>query len=441
MTNFTEKVLTSFIRDLQSGRIEKRSSDVTCEHMIHEFRELIKNRFPRQLVPFAIGDKLQQLCQASSKCLKPNQLIKMISTDKQPKLAKSVAQLCPTLLLQLNEDECDMLHEHSNDPKKPKDNKPTRSQMWGYGFLFMTINCCSALIGAALLPCLKQDYFTRVLQLCEGLAIGSLLSAAVFILIPEALDAHGSAMQYKALVIFAGIYLFYWSERGAKLYSLHRKVQRDKQLEMKPTPANNNHAIQKNNHAHSHSHAHGHNHASSDDKPKGKVASFAYLLLFGDSLHNFIDGIAIGGAFTQSIMTGITVTISVLCEELPHELGDFAVLIQAGMSWRKALTFNFLSQCLSYLGLVIGIAAGSSGGVGEYILALAAGMFLYISLVSIMNSMKISIESAEPEGVKAVLKVLLFQNIGFLIGVALLFTLSIFKDQISIGGGKAAHVH
>lgn len=53
-----------------------------------------------------------------------------------------------------------------------------------------------------------------------------------------------------------------------------------------------------------------------------EIAPVAYMIIFGDALHNFIDGLSIGSAFTQSIMTGISVSVAVMCEELPHELGE-----------------------------------------------------------------------------------------------------------------------
>ena len=54
-----------------------------------------------------------------------------------------------------------------------------------------------------------------------------------------------------------------------------------------------------------------------------------------DGVHNFIDGLSIGAAFSESILTGISISAAVLCEEFPHELGDFAVLLKSGMNMRQ----------------------------------------------------------------------------------------------------------
>jgi hypothetical protein len=110
------------------------------------------------------------------------------------------------------------------------------------------------------------------------------------------------------------------------------------------------------------------------------VAPVAWLIIFGDGLHNFIDGLSIGAAFTESVVKGISICLAVMCEEFPHELGDFAILINAGMSYPVALLFNFLSACSCFVGLAVGIVLGENTHLNEWIYAIAGGMFLYISL-------------------------------------------------------------
>ena len=69
-----------------------------------------------------------------------------------------------------------------------------------------------------------------------------------------------------------------------------------------------------------------------------KIATVAWMIIFGDGVHNFIDGLSIGAAFSESILTGISISAAVLCEEFPHELGDFAVLLKSGMNMRQVST-------------------------------------------------------------------------------------------------------
>ena len=78
------------------------------------------------------------------------------------------------------------------------------------------------------------------------------------------------------------------------------------------------------------------------------------LVLVGDGIHNFADGIAIGAAFRASLTIGATTSAAVLLHELPHEFGDFAIFVASGLSVKKALALNLLSALSAYLGLFIG---------------------------------------------------------------------------------------
>lgn len=131
---------------------------------------------------------------------------------------------------------------------------------------------------------------------------------------------------------------------------------------------------------HGHSHTHGHVHS-----PPKTLSAVAWMVIMGDGLHNFTDGMAIGAAFSNSIAGGFSTAIAVFCHELPHELGDFAVLLKAGMSAKKAAYYNILSSVLSFFGMVVGIIVGDTPEASAWIFACAAGMFLYIALVDMVS--------------------------------------------------------
>ena len=184
-----------------------------------------------------------------------------------------------------------------------------------------------------------------------------------------------------------------------------------------------------------------------------KIATVAWMIIFGDGIHNFIDGLSIGAAFSESILTGMSVSLAVLCEEFPHELGDFAVLLNSGMTVRQAMMYNFLSACTCYLGLVIGqslstpalyhycinnglnvtgILLGELDGVNVYIFGLAGGMFLYISLVDMVPELNETVERASLVSSMQALATFGLQNIGILIGIVCLYLLARFQDDIQI---------
>lgn len=177
---------------------------------------------------------------------------------------------------------------------------------------------------------------------------------------------------------------------------------------------------------------HGHSHG--DVGKNGEIATVAWMIIFGDGLHNFIDGLSIGAAFSESILSGISISVACICEEFPHELGDFAVLIASGMTLRQAVGYNFLSACTCYLGMAVGILLGDLKESSSYIFALAAGMFLYIALVDMMGELSSTLDEASKKSMTETFKVLLLQHIGILVGVSALLFLAKYGEKINFEG-------
>ena len=78
------------------------------------------------------------------------------------------------------------------------------------------------------------------------------------------------------------------------------------------------------------------------------------LVLIGDGIHNFVDGVAIAAAFSASLKTGWTTALAILLHELPHEFGDFAIFVNSGIGYKKALLLNLLSATTAFLGFFLG---------------------------------------------------------------------------------------
>uniref|UniRef100_A0A5K4FC38 Zinc transporter ZIP10 n=2 Tax=Schistosoma mansoni TaxID=6183 RepID=A0A5K4FC38_SCHMA len=171
---------------------------------------------------------------------------------------------------------------------------------------------------------------------------------------------------------------------------------------------------------------HGHHHGHSHDL--SSVRAIAYTIIAGDGLHNFCDGIAIGAAFASDMRGGLSTSIAVLCHELPHELGDFAVLLHAGMSVKSALFYNLLSSILCAAGMIIGFLLGGMHSLDTWIFMLAAGMFIYIALVDMMpelsaNQLKGNRRCHQPS------VLFIWQNLGIILGYCIMLLIAFYEFE------------
>jgi zinc and cadmium transporter len=126
-------------------------------------------------------------------------------------------------------------------------------------------------------------------------------------------------------------------------------------------------------------------HTPQEAYAKGNAQTTATVILVGDGLHNFVDGVLIGAAFLTDIHLGIVTSIAVAAHEIPQEVGDFAILLHSGMTRARALLFNILSSLTTVVGGVL--AYYSLAGAEElvpYILAIAASSFIYIAVADLI---------------------------------------------------------
>ncbi|KYO34613.1 zinc transporter ZIP6 isoform B [Alligator mississippiensis] len=178
-----------------------------------------------------------------------------------------------------------------------------------------------------------------------------------------------------------------------------------------------------NHHPHSHSQRY-----SREELKDAGIATLAWMVIMGDGLHNFSDGLAIGAAFTEGLSSGLSTSVAVFCHELPHELGDFAVLLKAGMTVRQAVLYNALSAMLAYLGMATGILIGHyADNVSMWIFALTAGLFMYVALVDMVPEMLHN--DASDHGCSR-WGYFLLQNAGILLGFGIMLLISVFEHKI-----------
>lgn len=164
---------------------------------------------------------------------------------------------------------------------------------------------------------------------------------------------------------------------------------------------------------HGHGHSHGHSHAApkekdsdgeeekekkkeekeSEDKTQVKkeeakssdIKVSGYLNLAADFTHNFTDGLAIGASFLVSPAVGAVTTLTILLHEVPHEIGDFAILVQSGCTKRKAMCLQLLTAVGALAGTACSLLAEGVGAAATaWILPFTAGGFVYIATVTVL---------------------------------------------------------
>lgn len=160
-------------------------------------------------------------------------------------------------------------------------------------------------------------------------------------------------------------------------------------------------------------HHHGQHEETNTSKP-----ILAPLIIVGDALHNLIDGLVIGAAFLVDPALGVTTAVAVLAHELPQEIGDFSILIHSGMPRRKIAWWNLFGALVSPIGTLLVFAAASVvEGLELPLLGLSAGMFIYIAAADLVPE----IHREKKLGLMASQLLLLVLGILTIVGVGIVF--------------------
>lgn len=187
-------------------------------------------------------------------------------------------------------------------------------------------------------------------------SVGILLSTSLLHALPEAFESDADAHTLFATLL-GGLLGFFLLEKFAILRHSHHHE------------------------GDGHAHAHGH-----DSHEAGKSG---LMILVGDGLHNFTDGILIAAAFLADPKLGIVTGLAIIAHEIPQEIGDFIVLLNAGFSRARAFTYNLISSLMAVLGGLLGyFTLGSATGAIPYVLVLASSGFIYIAVSDLMPQMQ-----------------------------------------------------
>ncbi|KDO26602.1 hypothetical protein SPRG_08006 [Saprolegnia parasitica CBS 223.65] len=170
-----------------------------------------------------------------------------------------------------------------------------------------------------------------------------------------------------------------------------------------------------------HGHSHGHDnaeHKKNDDAPDAtqtSIAAAGYLNLAADFSHNFTDGLAIGATFVHGRGSGWQTTAAMLLHEVPHEIGDFAILLQSGFTRRQAMWTQLYTAVGAMVGTVVGLLIETEAGA--WVTPFTAGGFIYIACTSVFPEL---LEDAS-------LMQSLLQLAAMVLGIALMLLIALFE--------------
>lgn len=200
-------------------------------------------------------------------------------------------------------------------------------------------------------------------------------------------ESHGHHHDHSVgIKVLAGIMLFFILEKYIYSINLEQGTKNDRAKKKK----NDDH------HDHAHIHASG------------------ILNLIADFLHNFTDGLAIGASFLSGTKLGLSTTFAIFLHEIPHEIGDYAILRQSGFSKTKAIWLQCVTAIGAVSGTVISLLIGSHDErANAWILPFTAGGFIYIATVHLIPQLK-----------NSSFKQTIVELICFIIGVSIMYMMS-----------------
>jgi zinc and cadmium transporter len=224
-------------------------------------------------------------------------------------------------------------------------------------FLYIILaTVAGGLLSVVVAASLTVNVLTRVVRDLVSLSAGVLLGTALLNVLPEAFESDASPHSLFATLL-AGLMFFFLLEK-AELYR----------------------------HQHHHEGDEHHHHHGFDRQQAGRGG---WSVLMGDSIHNFCDGIIIAAAFLTDVRLGTVTALAIIAHEIPQEVGDYIVLLNAGLSRRKALIYNAASGLAAVVGGIVGyFIVGPWKALFPYLLVIASSSFVYVAVADLIPQLQ-----------------------------------------------------
>ena len=198
----------------------------------------------------------------------------------------------------------------------------------------------------------------RLVRNLVSLSVGVLLGTALLHVLPEAFESEAGAHALFATLL-AGLLFFFLLEKAA---------------------------LYRHGHHHEGDDPHHHHHDGFDAEQAGRGG---WSVLLGDSIHNFVDGVIIAAAFLADTRLGLVTALAIVAHEIPQEVGDYIVLLNAGFSRAKALLFNAISGLAAVAGGVLGyFVVGPWEQLFPYLLVVASSSFVYVAVADLLPQLQ-----------------------------------------------------
>ena len=245
--------------------------------------------------------------------------------------------------------------------------------IWTYTLVSVSFVSLLSLVGVVTLA-LREVRLRKILIFLVAFAVGALFGDVFIHLLPESFEKIGANLATSMLVI-VGFLIFFALEKFIRWRHL-------------------------------------------GSAQTAKLQPVVTMNIVGDAIHNLIDGMLIAASFMVSVPIGITTAVAIVLHEIPQEIGDFGILVNGGMSIKKALLFNLLAALMAFLGAVITILIGAQvENYAVYLLPVTAGGFIYIAGPDLIPELQQEVKLSSS----------IWQFLALLMGVLVMALLSFLK--------------